>query len=88
MAPSQSQVVTLAAGSALVVGVIFTIFLVRRKNRYEEKSGEYIETGICYFSIYLGLFLLFIQKFSELCIHVLMDKGARHIDLSLNMVNI
>ncbi|XP_060568226.1 G-protein coupled receptor-associated sorting protein 2-like [Ruditapes philippinarum] len=40
MAPSQSQVVTLAAGSALVVGVIFTIFLVKRKNRNEENSAR------------------------------------------------
>lgn len=40
MAPSQSQVVTLAAGSALFVGAIFTIFLIRRKNKTEEQTGR------------------------------------------------
>ncbi|XP_045166360.2 uncharacterized protein LOC123529862 [Mercenaria mercenaria] len=40
MAPSQSQVVTLAAGSALLVGAIFTLYLIRRRNKTGEISGK------------------------------------------------
>lgn len=40
MAPSQSQVVTLAAGSALLIGAIFTIFLIRRRTKTEQQTGR------------------------------------------------
>ena len=40
MAHSQSRVVTFAAGSALLVGVIFTIYLIRRRRRFFDGPGK------------------------------------------------
>ncbi|XP_052286159.1 uncharacterized protein LOC127881942 isoform X2 [Dreissena polymorpha] len=41
MAPSQSQIVTFAAGSALFVGIIYTIYLVRsRKDKRQDSASS------------------------------------------------
>ncbi|KAL4226459.1 DBD domain binding [Mactra antiquata] len=40
MAPSQSQIVTVVSGSALLIGVLFTLYLVRRRKESQKRREQ------------------------------------------------